>query len=46
MDNYTFDKCAICNKYTALKNGICADCKNDNPLPDFFENLFREKDNK
>jgi hypothetical protein len=38
-EEYYLGECKICNKVTALKNGICNDCK-DNDMPDFLKDLF------
>ena len=43
MDKYTLDKCLICGKHKALKNGVCVDCK-DNDMPDFIRDLFKKKE--
>jgi NADPH-dependent glutamate synthase beta subunit-like oxidoreductase len=40
MDNYTLDKCTICGKHKALKNGICMDCEFKIDIPEFFKDLF------
>jgi hypothetical protein len=40
-DLYSFDKCSICGKYTALKNGVCIDCENKLDIPDFLEDLLK-----
>ena len=37
--------CRYCNKFTALKNGICAECEKKNN-PDFFKDIFGEFDNE
>lgn len=40
MDKFTLDKCSICGKHKALKNGVCIDCAKNNDLPDCFKDLF------
>ena len=40
MDKYTLDKCSICGKYEALKNGICAECTHKTDLPDCLKDIF------
>jgi len=41
-NEYSLDKCAICDKYKALKNGVCVDCDKETELPDFFKDLFNQ----
>jgi hypothetical protein len=43
MDKYTFDKCLICGKYKALKDGVCNKCAEDRTL-NFFKDLFKKKE--
>ena len=38
-DNYYLGKCKICGEYRALKNEVCAECK-DKELPPFMDELF------
>jgi len=40
MDKYTFDKCFVCEKHKALKNGLCAECAKKNDLPDCLKEIF------
>jgi ribosomal protein L32 len=40
MDNFTLDKCSYCGQYKALKNGVCAECRNKVDVPDFMKDLF------
>jgi hypothetical protein len=40
MDKYEFGKCSICGKDKALKNGLCAECKDSTELPDCLKELF------
>jgi hypothetical protein len=40
MDEYTLDKCKICDKHKALKNGVCIDCIHKIDLPDFMKDIF------
>ena len=44
MAIYELGDCKICKKLKALKDGICADCKNKQEkveLPDTFKEIFR-----
>ena len=41
MDKFTLDKCLICGKYKALKNGICIDCEKKDDMPNFIKDLFK-----
>jgi ribosomal protein L32 len=41
MDIYTLDKCSICGKYKALKNGVCSDCADKDDMPEFLKDLFK-----
>jgi len=41
MDKFTLDKCLICGKYKALKNGICIDCEKKDDIPNFIKDLFK-----
>ena len=43
-DIFYFDTCKQCHKLMALKNGYCADCKNE--LPDCFKDIFRNFEDK
>ena len=45
LDKYTIDKCSICGKHKALKNGVCKECEElekdlTSDLPDFMKDLF------
>jgi len=40
VDKYEFGKCDVCRKEMALKNGICAECKDKTELPDCFKQIF------
>jgi len=43
MNNeYYFGNCLVCNKWTALKDGICNWCAEDS-VPEFLQELFRDK---
>lgn len=46
VDKYSFDKCAICDKHKALKNGICQKCNLGIELPESFKELFGEFNDK
>jgi len=45
-DDYYFGNCTVCNRWKALKNGVCQECS-EKKLPDFMEdffgNIFKEK---
>lgn len=43
-EEYYLGVCGYCDKFTALKNGICANCeeKVNNPF-NFFKDIFEEK---
>jgi hypothetical protein len=45
MDKFTFDRCSICGKHKALKNGVCADCDKEIEMPEWFKDLFKEDKN-
>ena len=45
-DKYTLDKCSICGKHTALKNGVCNDCEEKGDMPDFIRDLFGKDKNE
>jgi RNA polymerase subunit RPABC4/transcription elongation factor Spt4 len=38
-DVFYLDFCKFCHRFTALKNGICAECEKKN-TPDFFKDIF------
>ena len=38
-DEYCIGECISCKNMTALKNGRCIDCK-ENDMPDFLKDLF------
>lgn len=40
---YYLGICKGCGKTTALKDGKCAECKDD--LPDFLKDILRERPN-
>lgn len=44
MSEYYFGTCLVCNKWKALKDGICNWCAVDSvPVPDFLDELFKDK---
>jgi uncharacterized OB-fold protein len=47
MDKFILDKCSVCGKYKALKNGICAECDNKKfKMPEFLKDVFKIKEQK
>jgi hypothetical protein len=43
-NEYFFGVCLVCNKWKALKDGICTWCVEDSvPVPDFIQELFKDK---
>ena len=42
-DKFTLGKCSLCGEHKALKNGVCAKCALKGELPDFFKDLFEDK---
>jgi hypothetical protein len=38
-DVFYLDFCKKCNQFTALKNGICAECEKKD-IPDFLKDIF------
>ena len=40
MDNFSFDKCARCDKYAPLKNGVCIKCDREVEMPEFLKGMF------
>jgi hypothetical protein len=42
-DNYSLNKCSVCGKHKALKNGVCKDCSEQGDMPEFLRNLFGDK---
>jgi hypothetical protein len=45
-DKYSFGKCAICGRDTALKNGRCNKCDDDgSAFIKFFEGIVKNESN-
>jgi hypothetical protein len=39
-EKFSFDKCAICDKYAPLKNGVCIKCDREVDMPEFLKGMF------
>ncbi len=39
-DRYSLDKCSVCGKHKALKNGVCLDCESKGDMPEFMKEFF------
>ena len=42
-NTFTFGSCIYCGKNTALRNGICAECKKTNPFVDLFGDSINDE---